>query len=177
MSISELRKRQPDLVEYAYSKLKDCIAGEFQPGYFNSPKALAAERNGLIISDAVLGHVLDASPSADTNARALELLNRVSQSLIPSEVENSCHNLHGACALMLDALHVPVVVIWGSVYATDENGSSFCLNAWDGSPLQIHRPGHAWLLMPSWRVADLALVHQRQVFLRDMTICAPRFHP
>ena len=150
-------------MKVAYEQLKDCLAGDFTPGYFNSPRALAAENGGLRVCDAVLGHVLAASPNADAEARALELLNRVSQALVDSEVENRCHNLHGACALMLDALHVPVVMVLGSVFATDEEGRAFWLNAWDGLTSQENRPGHSWLLTPSWRVADLALVHQSGV--------------
>ena len=163
MSVREQRGRQRASVVVAYEQLKDCLAGEFAPGYFNSPQALAAEEGGLGICDAVLGHVLDTSLNADAEARALELLNRVSRALIPSEVENQCHNLHGACALMLTALHIPVVVVWGSVYATDEKGRAFWLNACERPVSPEHRPGHAWLLMPSWRVADIALVHQADV--------------
>ena len=163
MFAEEQRKRQRASVEAAYKRLKDCLAGDFTRGYFNSPRAQAAESDGLPICDAVLGHVLATSPDADAEQRALELLNRVSQALVASEVENRCHNLHSACALMLDALHVPVVVVWGSVFATDEEGRAFWLNAWDGLTSQENRPGHSWLLTPSWRVADLALVHQSGV--------------
>ena len=56
MSAWERRIRQRALVKQAYEQLKDCLAGEFAPGYFNSPSALAAERNGLEMCDAVLGH-------------------------------------------------------------------------------------------------------------------------
>ena len=159
----EQRKRQRASVKVAYEQLKDCLAGEFAPGYFNSPRALAAESDGLRLCDAVLGHVLAVSPNADAEARALELLKRVARALVASEVENRCHNLHGACALMLDALHIPVVMVWGSVFATDEEGRAFWLNAWDGLTSQENRPGHSWLLTPSWRVTDLALVHQADV--------------
>ena len=156
----ERRIRQRASVKLAYEQLKDCLAGEFAPGYFNSPRALAAERNGLEMCDAVLGHAIASTPNADAEARALELLNRVSQALVASEVENRCHNLHAAFALMLDALHVPVVVVWGSVYAADEEGRAFWLNAWNAPAFPGHRPGHSWLLTPSWRVVDLALIHQ-----------------
>ena len=159
----EQRKRQRASVKVAYEQLKGCLAGEFAPGYFNSPRALAAESDGLGVCDAVLGHVLATSPNADAEARALEVLNRVSRALVASEVENRCHNLHGACALMLDQLHVPVVMVWGSVFASDEEGRAFWLNAWDGLTSQENRPGHSWLLTPSWRVADLALMHQADV--------------
>ena len=79
---------------------------------------------------------------------------------MPSEVENQSHNLHGASALMLDALGVPVVMVVGSVYATDESGRVFWLNRLVGPAFPGHNPGHAWLLTPWWRVADLALMHQ-----------------
>ena len=154
------RELQRASVQVAYEQLKDCLAGEFAPGYFNSPRALAAERGGLEICDAVLGHALAASPDAGAEARALELLNRVSQALVASEVENQCHNLHAACALMLDALDVPVVIVWGSVFATGEEGRAFWLNARIPPAFQGHRPGHSWLLTSSWHVADLAIVHQ-----------------
>ena len=65
-----------------------------------------------------------------------------------------------ACALMLDALGVPVVMVVGSVYATDESGHVFWLNRLGGPAFPGHNPGHAWLLTPWWRVADLALMHQ-----------------
>ena len=160
MSAQERRQRQRTSVQEAYEQLKNCLAGEFLPGYFNSPKALAAERGGLEICDAVLGHVIAASSNEDAEARALELLNRVALALLGSEVENQCHNLHGACTLMLDALQVPVVMVWGSVYATDEQGRVFWLNASTPPAFAEHRPGHSWLLTSSWRVVDLALVHQ-----------------
>ena len=163
MSAEEQRKRQRALVKAAYKRLKDCLAGDFTRGYFNSREAQAAERDGLSVCDAALGHVLATSPNADAEDRALKLLNRVSQALVASEVENQCHNLHSACALMLDALHVPVVVVWGSVFAAGEEGHAFWLNAWDGLTSQENRPGHSWLLTPSWRVVDLALVHQSGV--------------
>ena len=160
MIAQELRNRQRDLVKAAYERLRDILDGEFAPGYFNSPKVRAAELGGLPVIDAVLGHVVSVSPDAKTEARARELLNRVSRSLVPSEVENQCHNLHAVCALMLDALEVPVVMVWGSVYATDKRGRKFWLNAEIPRISQEDRPGHSWLLTPSWRVADLALVHQ-----------------
>ena len=163
MFAKEQRKRQRASVEESYKRLKDCLASDFRPGYFNSPRARAAESDGLPICDAVLGHILATSPNADAEERALALLNRVSQALVASEVENRCHNLHGACALMLDALNIPVVMVWGSVFAADEEGRAFWLNAWDGLTSQENRPGHSWLLTPSWRVADLALVHQSGV--------------
>ena len=109
------------------------------------------------------GTFLPRRRTTDAEDRALELLNRVSQALVASEVEDQCHNLHSACALMFDALHIPVVVVWGSVFATDEEGRAFWLNAWDGLTSQENRPGHSWLLTPSWRVADLALVNQSRV--------------
>ena len=115
------------------------------------------------MGDGVLGHVLASELDADAEERALELLNRVAQALVASEVENQCHNLHVACFLMLDALHIPVAVVRGSVYATDEQGQRFWLNSLDGWDSQEHRPGHSWLITPSWRVADLALVHQAEV--------------
>ena len=163
MSAKEQRKYQRASVKAAYRQLRDCLAGDFTRGYFNSPRAQAAESDGLPICDAVLGHVLATLPNADAEDRAIELLNRVSQALIASEVENRCHNLHGACALMLDALHIPVVMVWGSVFATDEEGRAFWLNAWDGLVSQENRPGHSWLLTPTWRVVDLALTHQSGV--------------
>ena len=163
MLVRERRKQQTDSVNQAYERLKDCLAGEFAPGYFNSPEALAAEGSGLEICDAVLGHVLATPSNTSAEARALELLNRVSKALVAGEVENRCHNLHGACALMLDLLNIPVVEVWGSVYATDKEGRAFWLNVMEGSSSEDHRPGHSWLLTPSWRVADLALVHQAGV--------------
>ncbi len=54
-------------------------------------------------------------------------------------------------------------MIWGAVYAADEGGRAFWLNAREGPTFPGHRPGHSWLLTPSWRVADLALVHQFDV--------------
>ena len=163
MFVWEKRKRQRASVEVAYEQLKDCLAGEFAPGYFNSPRVLAEENDGLGICDAVLGRALATSPNVDVEAKALELLNRVSRDQKASEVANRCHNLRGACALMLDQLHVLVVMVWGSVFATDEEGRAFWLNAWDGLPSQENRPGHSWLMTPSWRVADLALAHQADV--------------
>ena len=154
------RRHQRASVEAAHEQLKDCLDGEFEPGYFNSPKALVAENGGLSVIDAVLGHVIDESPNVEVEARTIELLNRVSRSLVTSEVENRCHNLHAACALMLDALNVPVVIVWGSVYATGKRGRAFWLNAVTPPSFPGHRPGHSWLLTPSWRVADLSLVHQ-----------------
>ncbi len=154
------RKDQSALVKSSYDQLKACVGGQFQPGYFNSDEVLAAEAKGLSVIDAVLGHVLASLPSEDGEARARALLDRVSEALVPSEVENRCHNLHGACALMLDALGIPVVVVVGSVYATDESGQVFWLNRLGGPTFPGHNPGHAWLLTPWWRVADLALIHQ-----------------
>lgn len=159
----ERRRRQHASVERAYEQLKDCLDGEFGQGYFNSHRALAAERAGLNICDAVLGHVLASSPDENADARAVELLNRVSDALVDSEVENRCHNLHAACGLMLDALQVPAVVVWGSVYATDEEGRAFWLNACTPPAFPGHRPGHSWLLTSSWRVVDLSLKHQYAV--------------
>ena len=159
----ERRERQCDLVAVAYERLKECVDGDFSPGYFNSPKALAAEKEGLSMGDGVLGHVLASSADAAEEERAIELLNRVSRALVTSEVENRCHNLHAACLLMLDALHVPAAVVRGSVYANDERGRPFWLNSLDGMDSEIHRPGHSWLITPSWRVADLALIHQSEV--------------
>ena len=154
------RKDQSALVKSSYDQLKTCVGGQFQPGYFNSDEVLAAEANGLSVCDAVLGHVLASPPSVDGEARTSALLDRVSEALVPSEVENRCHNLHGACALMLDALGVPVVMVVGSVYATDESGHVFWLNRLGGPAFPGHNPGHAWLLTPWWRVADLSLMHQ-----------------
>ena len=159
----EGRRRQHDLVDEAYEQLRECVDGDFSPGYFNSPRALAAEEESLSMGDGVLGHVLASSLDAKEEERALELLNRVSQAMVASEVENRCHNLHAACFLMLDALHVPAAVVRGSVYATDERGQSFWLNSLDGMESEMHRPGHSWLITPSWRVADLALAHQSEV--------------
>ena len=161
VTLAEVRRKgQSDLVKSAYEELKDCIGGEFQPGYFNSGEVLAAEAKGLSVCDAVLGHILASSLSIEGEARASALLDRVSEALVPSEVENQCHNLHGACALMLDALGVPVVIVVGSVYATDESGRVFWLNRLVGPAFPGHNPGHTWLLTPWWRVADLALMHQ-----------------
>ena len=157
------RKDQSALVKSSYDQLKACVRGQFQPGYFNSDKVLAAEAGGLSVCDAVLGHVLASPLSVDGEARASALMDRVSEALVPSEVENQCHNLHGACALMLDALGVPVVMVVGSVYATDESGRVFWLNRLGGPAFPGHNPGHAWLLTPWWRVADLALMHQSGV--------------
>ena len=156
----EQRKIQSGLVKAAYEGLKDLIGGEFRPGYFNSDEVLAAESNGLSVCDAVLGHILASPPNVEGEARARTLLNRVSEALVPSEVENQCHNLHGACTLMLDALGVPVVMVVGSVYATDESGHEFWINRLVPPAFPGHNPGHAWLLTPWWRVADLALMHQ-----------------
>ena len=123
MKLAEtLRRDQSALVKSAYERLRDCIGDEFQPGYFNSDEVLAAEANGLPVCDAVLGHILASPPNVEGEVRARALLNRVAEALVPSEVENQCHNLHGACTLMLDALGVPVVMVVGSVYATDERG-------------------------------------------------------
>lgn len=161
MKLAQARRReQRALVKSAYQQLKDCIDDEFQPGYFNSDEALAAETNGLSVCDAVLGHILATSLGADGEARARALLDRVSEALVPAEVENQCHNLHGACALMLDALGVPVVMVVGSVYATDDSGRVFWINRLVPPAFPGHNPGHAWLLTPWWRVADLALIHQ-----------------
>ena len=157
------RKGQSALVKAAYEELKDRIGGEFQPGFFNSDAVLAAEANGLSVCDAVLGHVLAYPTNVEDEARARALLNRVSEALVPSEVENQCHNLHGACTLMLDALGVPVVMVVGSVYATDESGHVFWINRLVPPTFPGHNPGHAWLLTPWWRVADLALMHQFSV--------------
>lgn len=159
----EPRRQQRDLVNHSYERLSIHIDGNFGPGYFNSPGALAAENDGLNIGEAVLGHVIASSPDTDAQERARELLNRVSGALVPSEVENRCHNLHGACALMLDELNVPVALVRGSVYATGKGGRSFSLNALDGLDTPVYRPGHSWLITPSWRVADIALVHQAGV--------------
>ena len=159
----ERRRLQREYVELSYVRLKECIDGDFSPGYFNSPRALDAEKKDLSIGDAVLGHVLASAPDVDVEERALELLNRVAQALVASEVENRCHNLHAACFLMLDALHIPVAVVRGSVYATDERGQRFWINSLDGVDSRIYRPGHTWLITPSWRVVDLALVHQSEV--------------
>ena len=163
MLIWERRERQRTSVNVAYEQLKNCLAGQFAPGYFNSSQVLAAENDGLDVCEGVLGHVLAVPPNVEAKSRALELLKRVSRALISSEVENRCHNLHGACALMLDQLQVPVVIVWGSVFATDEEGNEFWMNSWDGLTSEENRPGHSWLLTPSWRVADLALVHQANV--------------
>ena len=154
----ERRIRQRDWVEVSYERLKECVKGDFSLGYFNSPRALYAEREGLSMGDGILGHVLASSANADEEERGIELLNRVSQALVASEVENRCHNLHAACFLMLDALHVPAAVVRGSVYATDEQGHRFWLNSLDGMDSKLYRPGHSWLITPFWRVADLALV-------------------
>ena len=160
MLARERRQQQRNAVSLAYEELRGCVADKFDPGYFNSPNVLAAESAGLETCDAVLGHVVSSPPDPDAEARALELLNRVSRSLVPSEVENRCHDLHAACLLMLDALRIPVVLVWGSVYATDMQGHTFWLNAWSPREFPGHRPGHSWLLTHSWRVADVALVHQ-----------------
>ncbi|MDE2937946.1 MAG: hypothetical protein OXR67_03375 [Chloroflexota bacterium] len=161
MKLAEtLRRDQSALVKSAYERLRDCISDEFQPGYFNSDEVLAAEANGLSVCDAVLGHILASPPNVEGEIRARALLNRVAEALVPSEMENQCHNLHGACTLMLDALGVPVVMVVGSVYATDERGRAFWMNRLVPPAFPGHNPGHAWLLTPWWRVADLALLHQ-----------------
>lgn len=95
-----LRSQRKALVEKEYERLKTCLAGNFGPGYFNSPEANEAEQNGLSICDAMLGYVLDSNPDEASEVRARELMNRVSRALVPSQVESKCHNLHGACALM-----------------------------------------------------------------------------
>ena len=154
------RRNQSALVRLAYEQLKNCTGGEFQAGYFNSEKVRAAEANGLSVCDAVLGHILASPLSVEGETRARALLSRVSESLVPSEAENKCHNLHGACALMLDSLGVPVVMVVGSVYATDESGCAFWLNRLVGPAFPGHNPGHSWLLTPWWRVADVSLTHQ-----------------
>ena len=151
------------LVKTAHDALRDLVGGQFGPGYFNSRQVLAAEVNGLSVLDGVLGHVLASSVSAEQEARAGALLEQVSAALVASEVENQCHNLHGACALMLDALGIPVIQVWGSVYATDEAGREFWINRLVEPAFPGHNPGHSWLLTPSWRVVDLALVHQYAV--------------
>ncbi len=157
------RKDQSALVKSSYDQLRACVGGQFRPGYFNSDEVLAAEADGLSVCDAVLGHVLASPPCPDGEARAGALLDRVSEALVPSEVENQCHNLHGACALMLDALGVPVVMVVGSVYATDENGRVFWMNRMVPPAFPGHSPGHSWLVTPWWYVADLALMHQYRV--------------
>ena len=53
-----LRSQRKALVEKEYERLKTCLAGNFGPGYFNSPEANEAEQNGLSICDAMLGYVL-----------------------------------------------------------------------------------------------------------------------
>lgn len=150
-------------VKTAYEALRGLVGGEFGPGYFNYPHVLAAESSGLSVLDGVLGYVLASSLSAEQEVKAAALLQRISGALVTSEVENQCHNLHGACALMLDALGIPVIQVWGSVYATDETGREFWLNRLVQPAFPDHNPGHSWLLTPSWRVVDLALVHQYAV--------------
>ena len=51
-------------------------------------------------------------------------------------------------------------MVWGSVYAAGKRDRAFWLNAVTAPSFPDHRPGHSWLLTPSWRVADLALVYQ-----------------
>ena len=104
MRVQLFRETQSAWVKSAYEALKDIVGGDFSPGYFNSREVLIAEANGLRVLDGVLGHVLASSPGADLESQACGLLEKVSEALAPSEVENRCHNLHGACALMLDAL-------------------------------------------------------------------------
>ena len=163
MRVQFFRETQSAWVKSAYKALKDIVGGDFSPGYFNSREVLIAEANGLRVLDGVLGHVLASSPGADLESRACGLLEKVSEALVPSEVENRCHNLHGACALMLDALGVPVIQVRGSVHATDDYGRAFWMNRFVDRMSLDHQPGHSWLLTPWWRVADLALVHQRNV--------------
>ena len=71
------RKGQSALVKSAYEELKDCVGGEFRPGYFNSDDVLAAEANGLSVCDGVLGHILASSLNKEGEARARALLDRV----------------------------------------------------------------------------------------------------
>ena len=157
------RKRVNALVTSAYDALRDLVGSAFVPGYFNFGNVLAAEENGLSVLNGVLGHVLSSSLSEEQEAKARILVERVSGALVQSEVENRCHNLHGACALMLDALGIPVIQVWGSVYATDEAGRTFWINRLVHPDFEGHNPGHSWLLTPSWRVVDLALMHQYAV--------------
>lgn len=147
-------------VDSAYRQLSELVKGDFSPGYFNRPAVLQAEKQGLEVCDAILGHVLNAPKSPDRKAAALELLKRIEKGLINSEVQNQCHSLHGAVALMLDKIGCPAVVIWGSLNAIAPGSTGFRLIG-EGAPQFLgHRPGHSWLLTPYWSVVDLALAHQ-----------------
>ena len=68
----EWRIWKRDAVTKAYEELKNCVGGEFRPGYFNSAEVLAAECEGLSVCDGVLGHVLSTPLDTEKNP---ELLN------------------------------------------------------------------------------------------------------
>ena len=137
------------------------VSGSILPGYFNEPSVLKAERAGLEVCDAVLGHVLKTEPDKKVHSQALALLALVQNRIVPNEVVSRCHNLHGAVMLMLDKIGCPSVVIWGSINASAEGTAGFVLNATLGTGSPDHRPGHSWLLSPYWTVADLALRWQQ----------------
>lgn len=159
MTKNELRLEQSRVVEASYRKFLNLV-GSYSPGCFNSQAVLEAERGGLQVMDAVLGHVLRMPPSAERKPILQEALERVRNALDPQAVENLCHNLHSAVALYLDLLGCPSVVVRGTVRGEANGYNGFALIACVRPETEKHRPGHSWIVTPYWRVVDLALPFQ-----------------
>lgn len=153
-------RMDPYLVEIHFQKLHEVLDGRFAAVYFNAPKVLEAEAQGLDVVLGALGHVRDISISTELSRRAAELVNRVIDRLVPGEVTNRCHNLHMALLMFLDQIGYPAVQAIGLVNAEDPQGRGFVLNPAQ-SPTAIYTPGHSWLITPEYWVLDISLCHQR----------------
>lgn len=62
--------------------------------------------------------------------------------------------------MLLDRIGCPAIGVWGSVYASSDDGRSFSLNALGPRLSPMHSPGHSWLLTPYSTVLDLTLFFQ-----------------
>jgi hypothetical protein len=154
------RHQRRQRVDDALATLAEIIKGDYSPGYYNRKEVIAAERAGLSVCDAVLGHVLRAAQSTDVEARASELLRRICARLTQDEAENQCHNIHATIVMYLDLIGCPAIVAWGTLAASATGSSGFILTSAMNPQFEGHRPGHTWVVTPFASVADLALAYQ-----------------
>lgn len=154
-----IRRQQRKAVDNAYENLTDLLDDNFEPCFFNRTDVLSAERRGFPVLDGLLGYILNGTHPPDKARDASELLVLVREAIGHDDVENSCHNLHGAVALMLNAIGCPAIVVWGTVHASAPGTDGFVLNANIAPQFPGHRPGHAWIMTPYNSVNDVALAH------------------
>lgn len=161
---TKLRRETSNRMSSAYSRLDKIVSGDYSPGYFNRDIVVEEERSrGLSVCDAMLGRIKAARKIESERTLMSELFGRIESSIVSLEVENNCHNLHGAIAGMMDALGFPVVVVHGTASADAPGTRGFCLPGFIAPQFDGHRPGHSWLTTPYSAVVDFAIAHQVNV--------------